>query len=335
MKIFVDQLIPQLTLLLQSHGEIVEAPTTEIKNENLKTADALFVRSITQITLSLLQHTPIKFVATASAGRDNFAADLSKRQDTQYYNAPGSNALAVTDYVMSCIAALNVDLKKIKIGIVGVGQIGALLAETLTKLDANVLLNDPPRAQRDNTFHSFPLSTLADCDLISVHTPLTHSGEHATWQLLNAAFLNSLKPGTIIINAARGGVVDENALNALDLVFCGDTWQNEPTINPVTFARAKIKTPHIAGYSLGGKLRASLMVYLAFCDAFGFTPNHQRVRELEHEIAAHQIHLPLTANWQSELLNLYDPRRDSFEPANFRHARNSYGLRKEIVLFTK
>ena len=122
-----------------------------------------------------------------------------------------------------------------------------------------------------STHHS-TFKSLADlassCDIISFHTPLTAEGLYPTFHLANEKFFQSLKRKPLLVNAARGGVVDEAAL--LDAMDKGrvrqaiiDTWEGEPVINRALLSKVFIGTPHIAGYSADGKANATLMALRA------------------------------------------------------------------------
>ena len=115
----------------------------------------------------------------------------------------------------------------------------------------------------------FPLEQLAaEADVITFHTPLTRTGTYPTYHLCDAAFLSHCRPRTLIINAARGGVVDEEALLQSGLPCAIDTWEGEPDINRNLLQHAWLASYHIAGYSLEGKINASQMVLDAFCRFF-------------------------------------------------------------------
>jgi len=114
---------------------------------------------------------------------------------------------------------------------------------------------------------------LRECNLISLHVPLTRSGPHPTYHLLNDTRLESLSEGCLLINAARGEVVDNRALLQLlsrrdDLHVFLDTWEHEPRVSRELLLRVDLATPHIAGYSVEGRLRGTQMVLDAACKHF-------------------------------------------------------------------
>jgi len=324
MKIVIDDQIPELANLLTAYAEITSLPSIEITHPHIQNADALFVRTVTKITRDLIHDTRIKFIASASAGIDHVDLAYLQRQQIHYCYAPGCNALAVMNYLMSTIATLGFDIVDKKIGVIGIGRIGKLVSETLKKLGAQVFQKFRP----DDLFSAIP----NDCDLITLHPSLTFN-HHPSYHLIEAKFLAALKPGAILINASRGAVINEAALTRDDLLYCLDVFEHEPQINVDLFHRAAIATPHIAGYSLAAKYRASLMLFDAFCDWQNLPKMTIERAELENKVAQNQMHLKLDTNWQEKILEIYDPRNDKFDPAKFTQARKNYVLRKEIVFF--
>ena len=153
------------------------------------------------------------------------------------------------------------------LGIVGVGHVGSLVAEMARRKGYNVLLCDPPRAEKEGTEGFTDLEEIErSCDIITFHTPLTREGKYPTWHLETC---RNLRPDTLIINAARGGVVDEEALLRAGNPFVIDTWEDEPNIRKSTLEKAIFATYHIAGYTRRGKYNASQMVLSALLKHFG------------------------------------------------------------------
>ena len=115
---------------------------------------------------------------------------------------------------------------------------------------------------------------LKQADAISIHVPLTQTGKHPTYHLINAARLACMKPHAILINSARGPVVEETALiqdiQRTQRLVVLDVFEHEPEISAELLALLALATPHIAGYSLEGKARGTQMIYQAFCPKLWF-----------------------------------------------------------------
>ncbi|MCH8333588.1 DUF3410 domain-containing protein, partial [Candidatus Sumerlaeota bacterium] len=127
-------------------------------------------------------------------------------------------------------------------------------------------------------------------DFVTLHVPLTRGGPDATKGLIDSSFIQAMARGSALINAARGGVVDEPAL--LTSIGDGrlgaaalDAWVGEPDISIDAIQRVDVATPHVAGYSAEGKLRGTEMIYRAFCRFANLTPVWSAASELP-EIAA-------------------------------------------------
>jgi erythronate-4-phosphate dehydrogenase len=137
----------------------------------------------------------------------------------------------------------------------------------------DVYLNDPPLRRQTGDAKYLPLEKLYNSDFITFHTPLTFEGKDKTYHLADEKFFKSLKDGCVFINASRGAVVDSNAL--MSAVKSGrlravilDVWENEPDIDIELLRMVDIGTPHIAGYSLDGKITGMIMIYKAACEYF-------------------------------------------------------------------
>ncbi len=124
-----------------------------------------------------------------------------------------------------------------------------------------VLLNDPPRQRAEGDKYFVNLDTIIkEADIITFHTPLIKEGTDRTYHLADEDFFQSLKKRPVIINAARGGIIDTGAVKKAikDNLISGtiiDCWENEPQIDIEYLNLVNIATPpHIAGYSADGKL---------------------------------------------------------------------------------
>ncbi|MEH6689135.1 MAG: 4-phosphoerythronate dehydrogenase PdxB [Halopseudomonas sabulinigri] len=277
MRIVADENIPLLDAFFADKGEISVYPGREIRREHLIQADAVLVRSVTKVNPALLAGTPVRFVGTCTIGTDHLDLPGLQASGVQVSSAPGCNARGVVEYVLSCLLTLSERTGKAwrsqRVGIIGVGEVGGRLARTLQALGVDCLLCDPPRAERgEGGFVSLD-ELLAQADVISCHVPLQQSGPHATRHLLNAERLANLAQGTWLINSSRGPVVDNQALAALltqrpDLQVALDVWEHEPQVDLELARLCALATPHVAGYSLDGKLRGTEQIYQAFCAHF-------------------------------------------------------------------
>ena len=232
--------------------------------------DALFVRTRTQINKELLQGSNIRFVATATIGFDHIDQDYCREAGIHWVSCPGCNAQAVCDYVEEAISSIKSGENALTIGVIGYGHVGQLVAQMAQKRGYQVLLSDPPLGIGMSLEQLAPL-----CDVLTFHTPLTREGEHPTYHLCDANILRLCKPNTLIINAARGGVIDENALtyrliasSSHRLTASIDCWEGEPNLNQELLKKVDLASFHIAGYSIQGKMNASEMCLRAFCEFF-------------------------------------------------------------------
>ena len=277
MQIIIDKGIPFLQGVFPSEIEVKFLSPEEITSESVRKADALFVRTRTQINKELLHGSQVRFVATATIGFDHIDQDYCREAGIHWVSCPGCNAQAVCDYVEEAIASFNSSPFRgrseggFTIGIVGYGHVGKLVAQMAERKGYKVLLSDPPLGIGMSLKELAPL-----CDVLTFHTPLTYDGEHPTYHLCNADILRLCKPNALIINAARGGIIDEQALlstlntqhSTLNYTTAIDCWENEPLLNQALLEKVDLASFHIAGYSIEGKMRASEMCLQAFCEFF-------------------------------------------------------------------
>ncbi len=262
LKLVADEHIFFLNDLLSDYFEIEQYPGREITAQALQSADALLVRSVTHVNRALIEHSPIKFVGTTTAGTDHIDTDFLAQAGIAWSSAPGFNAESVADYVICCLAHLrkeNILAKTAKrAAVIGMGHVGPAVARRLAVLGFEVLTYDPPRAERDPTFDSVAWEDICDVDLICAHCALTTSGPTPSQNMINADFLKRQRPGTVFINASRGGVTALDALreHSQHLHLCLDVWPGEPDVPLDVMARCVIATPHVAGYSLQARCRS-------------------------------------------------------------------------------
>lgn len=270
MKIVVDRNIPFIEKPLSEIGRVVMLPGAEITPAVMADADILITRTRTRCDASLLDGSSCRFIGTATIGTDHIDLDYCRDRGITVANAPGCNAPAVAQWVLAAIQSHKPegrDFSDLTLGVIGAGHVGSIVIRWARGLGMRVLVNDPPLQEREPEAYTY--SSLADiareCDVITVHTPLTRSGSHPTHHLINKEFVSSLRRTPLLLNAARGAVTDTAALlDGLDKGLIGavgiDCWEGEPDMNPQLLARAFAATPHIAGYSRQGKIRATQMV---------------------------------------------------------------------------
>jgi erythronate-4-phosphate dehydrogenase len=278
-KIVADENIPQVYEAFSDLGEVELLPGREIERKHLLDCQCLLVRTVTQIDHRLLDDTAVQFVGTATVGTDHVDLNYLEQNQISFSNAAGCNAEGVSEYVISGLFALSghkgFDPFELKAGIIGCGNIGSRLLQKLQALGIETLVNDPPlEAAGTPDYQLVDLDTiLSECNFITLHVPLTNDGHHPTWHLFDQQRLRRLNRNCILFNAARGPVVDNVALLDLlerrsDLTVFLDTWENEPDISRALLQQVDLATPHVAGYSVEGRLLATQMILDAACEHF-------------------------------------------------------------------
>lgn len=337
MKIVADKNIPFLQEPLSAMDcEKVYLSGDDITAEVMRDVDILLTRTRTHCDSKLLEGSCCKFIGTSTIGTDHIDLDYCRNKGITVANAPGCNAPGVAQYVLTAIKESLREGESFAdktIGIIGVGNVGSLVKRWAESLGMRVLVNDPPKF--GNSTINTPLSTIAnECDIITVHTPLTRKGEHPTYHLINEQFLNSLQHNPLLINAARGSVIDTVAVKRalengkLSNVVI-DCWEGEPEIDRELLEKALFATPHIAGYSFEGKVRATAMILQSLKTFLKENGESQLPAPLN-------IHLnPVPDEITPEMLN-YDILEDTLAlkgadiiPSTFESLRNDYHLRHE------
>lgn len=312
--------------------------------------DILLIRSVTPINEALLKNNnSVRFIGSATIGTDHVDPHYLAKRNITFANAAGSSKHSVAQYVIAAMLTLRPEYwqQPPTLGIIGLGNIGGTLAQYATDLGWQVLGYDPLIPESNINNSSFD-TVISQSDVISLHVPLTvdktadpiDGSEYPTRHLIDAAALANMPKDTMLINTARGAVVEEAALSvdidntARQVVL--DVFEHEPTIDADFLAKLAIATPHIAGYSLEGKLRGTQMIYDALCERMGIEPKQAMQQLLPEncylwsELKAHP----------DRLIKFYDILQDDaalravvfdgkVAGADFDNLRRDYRLRRE------
>lgn len=324
MVICVEKHIPFLQGVLEPFAEVAYLAPEEFTPERVRNADALFIRTRTRCDAALLAGSKVRFIATATIGYDHIDRTWCEQNGIFWTSCPGCNSQAVCDYIeealkhlfasvdyRSIIGRLMVDSAPVQhpysihsVGVVGVGHVGSKVCAMARRLGLDVVENDPPRGLYGD---------VTQCDVITFHTPLDDTTRH----LCDEAFLSRLQPHAVIINAARGGVVDEQALLRSGHPYIIDCWENEPHLNPnvLLSPNCLLASYHVAGYSVEGKKNASQMCLDAFSHFFNLPT-------LKCQINSVPLHGDSEPGWLHRLTAQLQAHPDDFE-----QLRKEYPLR--------
>jgi erythronate-4-phosphate dehydrogenase len=357
MKIVADENIPYLKEAFSSLGEVIALPGRNITKNDLKNAEILLVRSVTQVDEALLENTTVKFVASATIGFDHLDLEYLKKQDIPWSTAPGCNATAAAEYVITALfhvaSVKGVSLKGKTAAIIGCGNVGSRVKHRLTGLGIHCVINDPPLQEREPNQDFISLEEALNTDIISLHVPLTQSGKYPTHHLLNQKNLGHINSNSILLNTSRGSVIDNTALlNHLEhtpLTTVLDVWEGEPNILPKLLDACILGTPHIAGYSLDGRVKGTEMIYQACCRYLDITPTWQaenilshvknkfvNLREFndDHSIIQHALHHAYEIVVDNRALHDTMMLPENQRGKAFDQLRRNYPLRREFACYT-
>jgi erythronate-4-phosphate dehydrogenase len=345
MKFIIDDKIPFIKGIFEPYAEVVYAGGAAIDAEMVHDADALVLRTRTKCNAALLKGSSVKFIATATIGHDHIDKDYCSENGIRWTNAPGCNSGSVMQYIASVLSVLQlrhgVDVKNQTIGIVGVGNVGSKVEKLCRNLGMPVLLCDPPRQEKEGgDFVSF--NTILDhADIITFHVPLNYDSEYPTYHMLNDAACRKMKRKPVVINSSRGEVVETDAIKKAlqgELISKAvlDVWEMEPGIDIDLLNEVLIGTPHIAGYSVDGKVNGTVMSVNAISNFFDLPLNNWYPDTLP---GAAVIELELKGNNIFDLLlQTYDVEVDSdklkYAPEKFEFFRGSYPVRREFGYYT-
>ena len=336
LRIVADGDIPFLRGALEPYAEVVYLPGAAISAEDVRRADALIVRTRTRCDASLLEGSSVRCIATATIGTDHIDLPWCSAHGISVFGAAGCNSSAVMQYVFTALVSLGIDLSGKTLGVIGVGHVGSKVAAMGRKLGFRVLCCDPPRAATEGSegFVSQE-QLLVQADIVTLHVPLDDS----TRNMADAVFFEKMKPGAVFINCARGEVMDEEALIKAaprlgSLII--DTWPHEPDINRRLLSLTSVASPHVAGYSLQGKLNGTTAAVRAVAGYLGIDALKDFVPE---EAAGNE---PVSLDFSDldqegvarKLLSIYPILNDDSalraEPENFELLRSEYRYRQEF-----
>ncbi len=353
--IICDEQIPFAERTFSRIGPVRLLPASRINARSIRRGEVLIIRSVTRVNSDLLGGTRIKLVGSVTSGIDHIDTAYLKRRRIKMIAAPGSNAESVAEYVLASLVLLSrrkgFNLRGMSVGVIGVGHVGALVDRKLRALGLRTILNDPPlaRATRDHRYR--PLADVLAADIITLHVPLVTGGRYATYQMVDRKFLARLKRPVILVNTSRGRVLDERAVREYlgrkaiaGLVV--DVWPHEPDIDADLISCCDIATPHIAGYSLDGKVRAVDMVFKGVCRAYGIRDPWSVTTMLK---PPRDAVLKINGSGKDSesviggaVLKIYDPGRDDcrlrrvlamdtrLRKDYFEHLRRTYPVRREF-----
>ena len=351
-RIVIDDAIPFAETLFGELGTCHLLPGREIDAAAVREADALIIRSRTRADADLLAGSRVRFVGSTVVGLDHVDQAWLAQQGITFYSAQGCNSNAVSEYVISALLqwaeARGHSLSDMTLAIIGVGHVGRRVWHKARALGMRCLLNDPPRAAREPDFPHKPLAQcLQQADIITLHVPWTRTGHWPTDRLLNARRLAQCRNAALIINAARGEVVDEPALSEHPADKIIDCWQNEPFINEALFQQAWLATPHIAGHSLDAKLAGALWTANRLRQHWQLPPLPvDTARQLLPEPTPKQLHIDTAGSIQKTVARLCQQAWDfhadhralqsperSYDHKNFEYHRRHYPPRREWHAF--
>ncbi len=342
-KIVADKSIPFLEGAFEPYADIIYKEGAEICRADVHDADAMIIRTRTRCTREMLEGSRVAVIATATIGTDHVDMEWCRANGIKVCNAQGCNAGGVMEYVFSALygiaARQSIKLDGMTIGIIGVGNVGKKVEHLAKYLGFSVLKCDPPRAAIEGPDEFVSMDELiSKANIVTIHTPL----DETTINMADSHFFDTIRPGAFFINAARGEIVDEQALIDARLRLGPviiDTWRNEPNINVKLMEMTDIATPHIAGYSFQGKQNGTAEAVRAVARHFNINGLYHYFPEAS-EADKLPIKLELKGKTQGEIASVFQYNYPIFtddfmfrmNPASFEKLRAEYKYRREIYV---
>jgi len=340
-RILADDGIAVTPELVDIAENLRRVPGSDIRREDLQDADILLVRSITRVTEQLLNGSRVTHVGSATAGFDHVDLDYLQHQGIGFSCAPGANANAVVEYVLSVLATrhrLGHVLEGGGIGILGYGHVGSHLAAVVTALGGAVQCWDPWQ-QVPDSIRAESLQQVLCQPVLSLHASLHNEAPWPSRAIIDRESAQAGFRGQLLINAARGPLITAEAIDILDqkgVEMVLDVWPEEPRITTQQFAKVTLGTPHIAGYSSIAKQTATNMLVAAITGK----PSANRSQQ-GNAIDMRDCDTDRASAWLTRLLLAnYDPGRDhrllaacvadTMAPETFEALRTDYPLRREL-----
>lgn len=322
--------------------------------------DVLLIRSVTPVGEALLaDNNSVQFVGSATIGTDHVDQNYLMSRNITFANATGCSKHSVAQYVLTAILSLRPQYcqQSITLGIIGLGNIGSTLAHYASDLGWQVLGYDPLLPPSDTNNASFE-QVLSQSDAVSLHVPLTDNRDkdannatrmsddndrlthYPTRHLLDASALAMMPASTMLINSARGPVIHASDLEAdierTERQVVLDVFEHEPEISAGLLSKLTIATPHIAGYTLEGKLRGTQIIYNALCEKLAVTPTQSMNTLLPpnmflwSDLKTHPDKLPKFYDIMQDDLMLRSQAVDGhINGSDFDRLRRDYQLRRE------
>ncbi len=259
-------------------------------------ADALIVRSQVQVDAALIAAGPqLKIIGRAGVGIDNIDAKAAERANIRVVNAPNGNTIAAAEQTFALLLAVarhvprgdasvrsgawirgelkGFELRGKRLGIIGFGRIGQAVAKRAAAFEMDVVASDPVVTAQQAAQFGVKLQTpdqlLEESDIISLHLPALGDAP-----LIGAAEIAKMKPGAVLLNVARGSLVDEVALAAAltsgALGGAGiDVFASEPPVgSPLLTAPHTVLAPHLGAQTVDAQIAVAVEVAEQIVDFF-------------------------------------------------------------------